>query len=74
MNRSQEHTEDHDHGRRAFLTTSAAAGAAAATAVLLPAGVAAGAAQPSAGGDSQRQAPGYRLTPHVADYYKSAAL
>jgi hypothetical protein len=58
-----------DHNRRKFLRNTAAAGAGAALTAALP-GVASSATEEASGDGPQRQK-GYRLTPHIAAYYKT---
>jgi hypothetical protein len=67
MSRDKKHSLDHK--RRRFLRDSAAAGAGVAVAVSLP-GLASveGPAEVADQADSQK---GYRLTPHIAAYYKT---
>lgn len=57
--------------RRQFLSASAALGATAVTAVAIP-NVALAAEEVPV--DKNKKEEGYRLTQHIADYYKSAAL
>lgn len=58
-----------DHKRRRFLRDSAAIGAGVAVAASLPGLVSAEEpAEPAHEADSQK---GYRLTPHIAAYYKT---
>lgn len=58
-----------DHNRRKFLRKSASAGAGVAIAVTLP-GLAASDTEEVAVSESNSQK-GYRLTPHIAAYYKT---
>ncbi len=58
-----------DHKRRKFLRNSATLTAGAAMAVSLP-GLASTESQQEATGESKQQK-GYRLTPHIAAYYKT---
>lgn len=57
--------------RRGFLKATATVGAGAAVTTLLPSGVIA--AEPE-GKDRPAAKQGYQVTPHVIDYYKSAAV
>lgn len=59
--------------RRRFLRASLATGAGAAAVAVTTGEVAASTAD-SASADSQAKDKGYRLTQHVADYYRTAAL
>ena len=58
--------------RRQFIGSGIVLGAGAITAVALPS--AAMAAQEIPEADNTKKEEGYRLTQHIADYYKSAAL
>ncbi len=58
--------------RRQFISSGIVLGAGAITAVALP--NAAMAAQEIPEAENTKQEEGYRLTQHIADYYKSAAL
>ena len=58
-----------DHNRRKFLRESATAGAGIAVASSLP-GLAIGDEETSVSSESKIQK-GYRLTPHIAAYYKT---
>jgi len=64
-------THDRDNSRRDFLKTGAAIGAGAAASALLPGSASAGI---GASQEASGRKKGYRLTPHVLDYYKSAKL
>jgi len=59
--------------RRSFLSGGAIIGAGALAAVAIPS-VAAAENQASAIDNKDNKEDGYRLTQHIADYYKSAAL
>ena len=56
--------------RRQFLSSGAALGATAVAAVAIPNAALAAAETPIV----EKKEEGYRLTQHIADYYKSAAL
>lgn len=56
--------------RRDFLRGAVATGGAAAVAALAPGHVAAEPAEPEAG-NGKGQGQGYRLTPHIVEYYKT---
>ncbi|GAA0407273.1 hypothetical protein GCM10009133_14870 [Cocleimonas flava] len=58
--------------RRQFISSGVVLGAGAITAVAVPG--AAMAAQELPVVEKEKQEEGYRLTQHIADYYKSAAL
>ena len=58
--------------RRQFISSGVVLGAGAITAVAVPS--AAMAAQELPAVENEKQEKGYRLTQHIADYYKSAAL
>ena len=58
-----------DHNRRKFLRKSAATGAGVAIAAALPGLAAAGAEEMA--GEAPKHDKGYRLTPHIAAYYKT---
>jgi len=58
--------------RRQFISSGIVLGAGAITAVAIP--NVALAAQEIPEADSNKKEEGYRLTQHIADYYKSAAL
>ncbi len=61
--------------RRQFISSGIVLGAGAITAVALPnAALAANAAQELPEAENTKKEEGYRLTQHIADYYKSAAL
>ena len=62
---------DQSTDRRRFLKTTVATGIAAGTAALLPEAAVAGAAEAS---KPEQKREGYRVTPHVRDYYRSAKL
>ena len=57
--------------RRQFITSGAALGATAVAAVAIPNAALATEAVPVV---ENKKEEGYRLTQHIADYYKSAAL
>ena len=63
-------TQPESNARRGFLKATASIGAAAAT-TLLPSAVLASEPEAKDAGTAKR---GYRITEHVIDYYKSAAL
>ena len=65
-------TKDPSPSRRRFLRNLAATVPAAAASVAVPTQVAAAVEQ--AIDDGREQSKGYRLTQHIADYYKSAAI
>jgi hypothetical protein len=65
-------TKDTSPSRRRFLQNMAATLPAAAATVAVPTQVAAAVEQ--AIDDGKPQSKGYRLTQHIADYYKSAAI
>ena len=67
MKKAKQHTLDHN--RRKFLRKSASAGAGIAVAASLP-GLAESDEEPSASSESKTRK-GYRLTPHIAAYYKT---
>lgn len=67
MKKAKQHSLDHN--RRKFLRKSAAAGAGMAVAVSLP-GLASSEPEEIATSESKSQK-GYRLTPHIAAYYKT---
>lgn len=58
--------------RRQFISSGVVLGAGALTAVALP--NVASAAQEVPATENTKKEEGYRLTQHIADYYKSAAL
>ena len=58
--------------RRQFISSGIVLGAGAITAVAMP--NAAMAAQEIPAAENKNKEEGYRLTQHIADYYKSAAL
>jgi len=61
--------------RRSFLSGGAIIGAGALAAVAMPSVAAAVEHQePAIGNKDNKKEDGYRLTQHIADYYKSAAL
>jgi hypothetical protein len=62
---------DQPTDRRRFLKTSVAATVATGTAVLIPEAAVAGAAETA---KPEQKPEGYRVTPHVIDYYRSAKL
>ena len=62
---------DQPTDRRRFLKTTAAAAVATGTAALIPEAAVAGAAEAS---KPEQKPEGYRVTPHVLDYYRSAKL
>lgn len=65
-------SDANSNDRRRFLKTSVAVGAGAAASALLPRTAAAVAEEKS---DPKTDDPrGYRLTPHILSYYKSAKL
>ena len=59
-----------DPKRRAFLRGTATAGVGAAVAVSLP-GLTTASVEDEASADASKAKKGYRLTPHIAAYYKS---
>ncbi|MBT3048852.1 MAG: hypothetical protein AB2728_15150 [Candidatus Thiodiazotropha sp.] len=59
-----------DQKRRAFLRGSATAGVGAAVAVSLP-GLTTASIEDEASAEAPKAKKGYRLTPHIAAYYKS---
>ncbi len=67
MNKAKKYSLDHN--RRKFLSKTATAGAGIAVAASLP-GLAAGDDEGMASSESAQQK-GYRLTPHIAAYYKT---
>jgi hypothetical protein len=67
MKKAKKHSLDHN--RRKFLRHSATAGAGLAVAASLP-GLASGEAEEGVTNESSGQK-GYRLTPHIAAYYKT---
>ena len=67
MKKAKKHSLDHN--RRKFLRKSATAGAGIAVAASLP-GLAESTEEPSSSSGSSSQK-GYRLTPHIAAYYKT---
>lgn len=60
----------HNPARREFLRGTVAAGAGAALAAALPATAE---AAPETASPAKEEKQGYRLTPHIAAYYKTAA-
>ena len=62
--------KDCDNSRRRFLRDMAMAAPAVAVATLLPTGSVP--AEERTGSENERKDKGYHLTPHIADYYKSA--
>jgi hypothetical protein len=62
---------DQPNDRRRFLKTTVAATVATGTAALIPDAAVAGAVEPS---KPEQKPEGYRVTPHVLDYYRSAKL
>ena len=62
---------DQPTDRRRFLKTTVAATVATGTAALIPDAALAGAAEQS---KPEQKPEGYRVTPHVLDYYRSAKL
>ncbi len=69
MKKAKKHSLDHN--RRKFLSKSAEAGAGIAVAASVP-GLAMGEEEGMANSESRsEQQKGYRLTPHIAAYYKT---
>lgn len=63
-----------DKTRRKFLKGSLAVATGAAAASTVAGSALAGAADTEAAAEVEKKEEGYRLTKHIADYYKSAAV
>lgn len=75
LTRQFKHYADAKISRRTFLTGGAIIGASAAAVAIAPnVAVAASDVQKDEAGKENKKDEGYRLTQHIADYYKSAAL
>lgn len=71
---TQRTSTENPTSRRDFLRRSVIGGAGAAAAIATTGSVSAAADTPSATPDEATESTGYRLTRHIRDYYKTAAL
>ena len=67
-------TAPNNTSRRGFLCGALTAGAGAAAVAVVPKGVAAVAEDKALQPEQAKTHKGYRLTQHIADYYKTASL